>query len=69
MWFKLFLIHFFLILLTVCGESKSLDEKHLRDASNEKAEAYDSNAGTCTNVIISDRYALTAAHCFEGQGL
>ena len=52
----------------MCGERKSLDEiPDLLDASNEEVGEYD--GGTCTNVIISDRYALTAAHCFEGPGL
>ena len=50
---------------TVCGEYKSLEDiPDVQDAPNLQ-EVQQQNAGTCTNVIISDRYVLTAAHCFE----
>ena len=53
------------MLFTVCGEHRSLEDvPDLQDAPNVP-EVQQNNAGTCTNVIISDRYVLTAAHCFE----
>ena len=48
----------------VCG-SNSVKEK-LDEATAEILNSQvekDDTIGTCTNVIISDKYAITAAHC------
>lgn len=53
--------------MLACGESKLIEEiEGLEKVGEEVSENFD--GGTCTNVIISDRYALTAAHCFETTG-
>ena len=56
--------------IAACGESKYREEiAGLENIKDEKVPQEDnaepSDSGTCTNVIISDRYAITAAHCFE----
>ena len=51
----------------MCGRDKlkpDITEEDL-DAIFENQVEKDEDFGICTNVIISDRYALTAAHCQE----
>jgi len=57
-----------------CGESKQREDiaglEKPKDQIVPKQDNVDSSdSGTCTNVIISDRYAITAAHCFETHAI
>jgi hypothetical protein len=48
----------------VCGSNtvkEKLDEA-TAEILNSQVEK-DDTIGTCTNVIVSDKYAITAAHC------
>ena len=58
--------------IAACGESKQRGEiagleKPKDQVVPQQDDSDSSDSGTCTNVIISDRYAITAAHCFETQ--
>ena len=51
----------FQFLFIVCGENKKLEEAISTFIDfQEKGDE-----GLCTNVPISDRFSLTAAHCLE----
>ena len=52
---------FFTILSTVCGENKRLEEAITTFIDYQEK----GDEGLCTNVPISDRFSLTAAHCLE----
>ena len=57
-----FFLRFFFYL--VCGSNtpkEKLDEA-TAEILNSQVEK-DDTIGTCTNVIVSDKYAITAAHC------
>ena len=59
---KRFFLSFFFYL--VCGSNtvkEKLDEA-TAEILNSQVEK-DDTIGTCTNVIVSDKYAITAAHC------
>jgi secreted trypsin-like serine protease len=50
----------------VCGKSKLkpiLPEEILQMINNDQVAAKDNQL--CTSVLISDRFALTAAHCWD----
>ena len=53
-------------IILVCGSEKAQPE--LTDAIVEllNSQIRDEETSLCTNVIISDKYALTVAHCVEG---
>ena len=50
----------------MCGSSRpkeKLDEATMEILNSQVGAGEIDEIGTCTNVIVSDRYALTAAHC------
>ena len=51
---------------TVCGKNRlkpNLTEEILQMINNNQVDAKDDQL--CSSVLISDRFALTAAHCWE----
>ena len=44
----------------MCGENKKAQEEIFADLTEFLDEE-----GLCTNVVISDRFTITAAHCLE----
>ena len=51
----------------MCGQNRikgNLDEEKRNVIENYQVEK-DGNVGICSHVIISDKYALTAANCWE----
>ena len=54
------------LLFSVCGKNKlkpNLTEEILQMINDNQVDAKDSQL--CSSVLISDRLALTAAHCWE----
>ena len=51
----------FSFLFVVCGENKRLEEAITTFIDYQEK----GDEGLCTNVPISDRFSLTAAHCLE----
>ena len=50
----------------MCGSSRpkeKLDEATMEILNSQVGAGEIDEIGTCTNVIVSDRYAITAAHC------
>ena len=65
----LFTYHFliFISLWVVCGNFKK--KEVVEDIAIDQEEIEGADEGLCSGVIISDRFALTAAHCLEeGEG-
>ena len=57
-----------LLYIKVCGQNsikKPFDE-HMKKMIEENQVEKDPNYGICSNVVISDKYAITAAHCIQG---
>ena len=53
----------FFFLYTVCGSNKPKEK--LDEATMEilQSQVEEGGFGTCTSVVVSDKYAITAAHC------
>ena len=54
------------ISFTVCGKNRlkpNLTEEILQMINDNQVDAKDNQL--CSSVLISDRFALTAAHCWE----
>ena len=50
-------------IILVCGEEKRVEEAITTIIDSQEKGV----AGLCTNVLISDRFSLTAAHCLEND--
>ena len=51
----------------MCGQNsikKPFDE-HMKKMIEDHQVEKDPNYGICSNVVISDKYAITAAHCIQ----
>ena len=51
----------------MCGQNNvkpPLDE-HMKKMIEEHQVKKDPDFGICSNVVISDKYAITAAHCLQ----
>ena len=61
------LIALTIALFSGCGEYrlKEIIDPEIKEMIEQNQIKKDPCYGTCTNVVISDRFAITAAHCLE----